>query len=86
MAGYYKMPDKTAETIIDGWLHTGDIGYIDSRGYVFIKDRIRDLVVTGGFNVIRVMLKRFLVGTQQFVNVLCLGWMTQNGARLFMLP
>ena len=51
MAGYYKMPDKTAETIIDGWLHTGDIGYIDSRGYVFIKDRIRDLVVTGGFNV-----------------------------------
>ncbi len=51
MAGYYKMPDKTAETIIDGWLHSGDIGYIDSRGYVFIKDRIRDVVVTGGFNV-----------------------------------
>ena len=51
MTGYYKMPDKTAETIIDGWLHTGDIGYIDSRGYVFIKDRIRDVVITGGFNV-----------------------------------
>jgi len=51
MAGYYKMPDKTAETIIDGWLHTGDIGYIDRRGYVFIKDRIRDVVITGGFNV-----------------------------------
>jgi fatty-acyl-CoA synthase len=51
MKGYYKMPDKTAETIVDGWLHTGDIGYIDARGYVFIKDRIRDVVVTGGFNV-----------------------------------
>ena len=51
MTGYYKMPDKTAETIIDGWLHTGDIGYIDSRGYVIIKDRIRDVVITGGFNV-----------------------------------
>ena len=50
MMGYYKMPDKTAETIIDGWLHIGDIGYIDSRGYVFIKDRIRDVVITGGFN------------------------------------
>ncbi len=51
MKGYYQMPDKTAETIIDGWLHTGDIGIIDERGYVFIKDRIRDVVVTGGFNV-----------------------------------
>lgn len=51
MKGYFQMPDKTDETIIDGWLHTGDVGYIDERGFVFIKDRIRDVVVTGGFNV-----------------------------------
>ncbi len=51
MKGYYKMPDKTAETIINGWLHTGDIGYEDRRGFIYIKDRIRDVVVTGGFNV-----------------------------------
>ncbi len=51
MKGYYKMPDKTAETIIDGWLHTGDIGYVDDRGFVFVKDRMRDVVITGGFNV-----------------------------------
>ena len=51
MKGYFQMPDKTNETIIDGWLHTGDVGYVDERGFVFIKDRIRDVVVTGGFNV-----------------------------------
>lgn len=51
MDGYFNMPDKTAETIVDGWLHTGDVGYLDERGYLFLKDRIRDVVITGGFNV-----------------------------------
>lgn len=51
MAGYWKMPEKSAETIIDGWLHTGDRGYFDDRGYLYLKDRLRDLVITGGFNV-----------------------------------
>ena len=51
MKGYYKMPDQTAKTIIDGWLHTGDVGLIDDRGFVFVKDRIREVGITGGFNV-----------------------------------
>lgn len=51
MTGYWRMPEKTAETIIDGWLHTGDRGLIDHRGYLYLKDRLKDLVITGGFNV-----------------------------------
>ena len=51
MAGYWRMPEKSAETLVDGWLHTGDRGYVDERGYLYLKDRLREVVITGGFNV-----------------------------------
>ena len=51
MTGYWRLPDKTAETLVDGWLHTGDRGLIDGRGYLYLKDRLKDMVITGGFNV-----------------------------------
>jgi fatty-acyl-CoA synthase len=51
MAEYWKRPEQTAETLKDGWLHTGDIARADERGYLFILDRKKDMIVSGGFNI-----------------------------------
>lgn len=51
MTGYLDMPEETAKTVVDGWLRTGDAGVMDERGYIFIKDRLKDMVISGGFNV-----------------------------------
>ncbi|MCL6559431.1 MAG: AMP-binding protein, partial [Firmicutes bacterium] len=51
MMGYWKMPDKTSETLKDGWLHTGDIGTVDEDGYIYLLDRKHDMIITGGENV-----------------------------------
>lgn len=51
MSGYWRLPDKSAETLVDGWLHTGDRGLFDERGFLYLKDRLKDMVITGGFNV-----------------------------------
>jgi len=51
MLGYWGREEATAETIVDGMLHTGDVGYMDEEGYTFIIDRMKDLVLVGGFNV-----------------------------------
>jgi long-chain acyl-CoA synthetase len=51
MKGYWNKPDETGETLIDGWLHTGDIAKIDEDGYFFIVDRKKDLIIRGGYNV-----------------------------------
>ena len=51
MRGYFEDPEQTAEAIdADGWLHTGDVGTMDERGYVDITDRLKDMFIVGGFN------------------------------------
>ncbi|GAA3528465.1 long-chain fatty acid--CoA ligase [Amycolatopsis ultiminotia] len=51
MLGYWKKPEATAKALRDGWMHTGDGGYMDDEGYLFIADRIKDMIISGGENV-----------------------------------
>jgi long-chain acyl-CoA synthetase len=51
MLGYHGMPEETAKVLRGGWLHTGDVGYLDEDGYLFIVDRVKDMIIRGGFNI-----------------------------------
>jgi long-chain acyl-CoA synthetase len=51
MTGYWNKPNATAETLVDGWLHTGDIAQMDAEGYFYIVDRKKDMIISGGYNV-----------------------------------
>jgi acyl-CoA synthetase (AMP-forming)/AMP-acid ligase II len=63
MAGYWNRPEATAETITpDGWLKTGDAGYRDADGYIFVHDRVKDMIVTGGENVYPAEVENAILG------------------------
>ncbi|WP_372972534.1 class I adenylate-forming enzyme family protein, partial [Marinobacter sp.] len=51
MLGYHRLPEKTASTLVDGWVHTGDIGRLDGDGYLYLLDRKNDMIISGGMNV-----------------------------------
>ncbi|WP_216892206.1 long-chain-fatty-acid--CoA ligase [Nocardia alni] len=51
MVGYLDKPEETAAVLDEGWMHTGDIGYLDDNGYLFVVDRLKDMIITGGENV-----------------------------------
>jgi len=62
MKGYYKRSDASAEAIKDGWFFTGDVAYQDEDGYFFIKDRVKDMIIRGGFNVYPREIEEVLYG------------------------
>jgi long-chain acyl-CoA synthetase len=62
MNGYFGQPDETAAVLSDGWLRTGDVGYVDTEGYVFIVDRKKDMVISGGENIYCAEVERAMSG------------------------
>ncbi|MBA2283623.1 MAG: acyl--CoA ligase [Acidimicrobiia bacterium] len=73
MAGYWGKPDATAETVRDGWLHTGDIGLLDEEGYLFITDRKKDMIIRGGENVYCVEIENRLVAHPEVLDAAVIG-------------
>lgn len=73
MAGYYKNPYATRETIVDGWLHTGDLGVMDDEGYLHILDRKRDMIISGGFNIFPSEIEQVIAGFGQVADCAVIG-------------
>lgn len=73
MAGYWRRPQETEDAIRDGWLHTGDAGSIDEDGFIFIRDRIKDLIVSGGENIYPAELESVLAEHPAVADVAVIG-------------
>jgi acyl-CoA synthetase (AMP-forming)/AMP-acid ligase II len=73
MNGYWNRPDDTADAIRDGWLHTGDVGYFDSEGYLYIHDRLKDMIVSGAENVYPAEVERVLTEYPGIADVAVIG-------------
>lgn len=73
MAGYWRRPEETSSTVRDGWLHTGDAGNMDADGFVYIRDRIKDMVISGGENVFPAEVESVLAGHPSVADVAIIG-------------
>jgi acyl-CoA synthetase (AMP-forming)/AMP-acid ligase II len=74
MKGYHNRPEATAEAVTeDGWFRTGDIGRIDDGGYIFVEDRLKDMIITGGENVYSIEVERVLAEHPAVTEVAVIG-------------
>ena len=73
MSGYLDMPDETAETLRGGWLHTGDLGRFDGEGRLWLVDRVKDVVISGGYNVYPSEVEHVLLGDTAVAEVAVIG-------------
>lgn len=73
MPGYWGKPEATAQTVIDGWLHTGDIGHVDEDGFLYITDRAKDMIIRGGENIYCVEIEQRLVDHPEILDAAVIG-------------
>lgn len=73
MSGYWNLPDQSAEALKAGWMHTGDAGRVDEDGYLFIQDRVKDMIVSGGENVYPAIVEAALFGHPAVADVAVIG-------------
>ena len=73
MSGYWNKPELTAQTLAGGWLHTGDVGYLDEDGYVYVVDRKKDMIVSGGENVYSSEVEAALYRSQDVLECAVIG-------------
>ena len=73
MKGYWNLPEETARAFRDGWFHTGDAGYFDSEGYLYIHDRIKDMIVSGGENIYPAEVESAIFGHPAVADVAVIG-------------
>jgi acyl-CoA synthetase (AMP-forming)/AMP-acid ligase II len=73
MQGYWRLPDATAHALVDGWYATGDGGYLDAEGYLYLTDRIKDMIVSGGENVYPAEVEEMLRAHPSVLDAACVG-------------
>ena len=73
MKGYYKNPDETAVALKGGWLHTGDLAKVDDEGFIYLVDRKKDVIITGGENIFPVEVENVLSSHPKIYDVALIG-------------
>jgi len=73
MSGYYKRDDLTRQALVDGWLHSGDAGYVDAQGYLYLVDRMKDMIISGGVNVYPKDIEEIIIQHPQVRDVAVFG-------------
>jgi len=73
MAGYWKRPEETAKTLVDGWVMTGDAGYVDAEGFVYICDRVKDMIISAGENIYPAEIENIIRSHAEVADVAVIG-------------